>query len=107
MSYKGRISTSGTSEAIRLEKSLFKQHPEFRRQAEVRAHVIGPGTMLISLVDTTNECSEEDPVILAFLSFLEKDLVEHPEQVNPVTGDQVARARDLTAHVTVSDNELE
>ncbi len=49
--YTGTITTTGKSEAIRLEKALFKSHPEFRQKAKVRAHVIGPGTMLVSVAD--------------------------------------------------------
>lgn len=45
MSYKGKITPTGTSEAIRIDKALFKQHPEFRQQAEVRADIIGPGNL--------------------------------------------------------------
>ncbi|HEY9756541.1 MAG TPA: hypothetical protein V6C97_15340 [Oculatellaceae cyanobacterium] len=45
MSYKGKSTTTGTSEAIRIDKALFKQHPEFRQQAEVRADIIGPGNL--------------------------------------------------------------
>ena len=43
--YTGTITTTGKSEAIRLEKALFKSHPEFRQKSKVHAHVIGPGTM--------------------------------------------------------------
>jgi len=49
--YSGTITTTGKSEAIRLEKALFKSHPEFRQKTKVRAHVIGPGTMLVSVAD--------------------------------------------------------
>ena len=39
-SFSGSITTTGKSEAIRLDKALFKAHPEFRQRAKVRAHVI-------------------------------------------------------------------
>ncbi len=42
-SFSGSITTTGKSEAIRLDKALFRAHPEFRQRAKVRAHVIGPG----------------------------------------------------------------
>jgi len=47
--YSGTITTTGKSEAIRLEKALFKSHPEFAQRAKVEAHVIAPGTMLVSV----------------------------------------------------------
>jgi len=31
--FKGSITTTGRSEAFRLEKALFKAHPEFRQKA--------------------------------------------------------------------------
>ena len=67
MSYKGKITTTGTSEAIRIDKALFKQHPEFRQQAEVRADIIGPGRMLISVVDNSSTENDDDPIVGAFL----------------------------------------
>jgi len=72
MSYTGKISTSGNSDAIRLDKNLFKQHPEFRQKATVRADVIGPGTMLLQVVNDAELENENDPIVRAFLAFLEK-----------------------------------
>lgn len=73
MTYRGKITTTGSSEAIELDKELFRQSPEFKQQAEVRADVIGPGTMLISLLDKTGSTQEEDTLVGAFLAFMERD----------------------------------
>jgi antitoxin PrlF len=109
MSYSGKISTSGNSEAIRLDKNLFKQHPEFKRQANVRADVIGPGTMLIHVVDNVLDNAEvendNDPVVRAFLSFIEKDMNDNPANISPVPADQMAKVAELTAGVVVSDDD--
>ncbi len=107
MRYKGKISTSGTSNAIRLEKSLFRQHPEFKQQAEVTAHVIGPGTLLLSVNNDSQLRNEDDPVVGAFLAFLEKDILDNARDITAVSVEQIARAKELTAGVTVSDDELE
>ncbi len=107
MSYKGRISTTGTSEAIRLDKDLFRQHPEFRQKAEVRADVIGPGKLLISVTDSLDKHREDDPVVGAFLAFIEKDILDNPHNVTPISKEQIRKAKALTAKVKVSDNELE
>jgi antitoxin PrlF len=64
--YTGTITTTGKSEAIRLDKALFKSHPEFRQKAKVRAQVIGPGTMLLSLADEVAADNDADPVVAAF-----------------------------------------
>ena len=41
-SYAGTITTTGKSEAIRLEEGIVQSR--FRQKAKVRADVIGPGT---------------------------------------------------------------
>lgn len=70
VSYKGKITKTGSSEAICLDKELFKQNPEFKQQAEVRADIIGPGKMLISVLNRPEVEQDEDPIVGAFLSFL-------------------------------------
>src|SRR6266567_3461609 len=99
--YTGTITTTGKSEAIRLEKALFKSHPEFRQKAKVHAHVIAPGTMLVSVVGGTKTRNEPDPVMVAFLSFLSTDIAQVPERVKPLTAERIAEARELTKGVEV------
>ena len=54
--------TTGKSEAIRLDKALFRLHPEFRQKAKMRAQVIAPGHALISVVEKgPSEVEEKDP----------------------------------------------
>jgi antitoxin PrlF len=107
MSYTGKISTIGNSDAIRLDKSLFKQHPEFRQKAKVRADVIGPGTMLVQVVnDNDAELeNENDPIVCAFLSFMEKDMLATPANITPVSADQMAEIAELASGVTVTDDD--
>lgn len=106
MSYKGKITTVGTSEAIRLEKDLFKQHPEFKQAAEVKADVIGPGKILISLVDEAKSKNEADPVVGAFLSFLERDMIENPANISDLDASTLDKAKSLTEGIAVSDEDL-
>lgn len=103
--FTGSITTTGKSEAIRFEKSLFRQHPEFRQQAKVQAHVIGPGQLLVSVLNEIESEPREndDPIVNAFLAFLEKDMLENPKRVSPVSEKLIAQAKDLTEGVTVSD----
>ncbi len=107
MSYKGKITTSGSSEAIRLDKDLFKQNPEFKQQAEVRADIIGPGKMLISVLDRAEVAQEEDPIVGAFLAFLENDLAKNQSAVSPLSAETVARAKALTEGVVFNDDDFE
>jgi antitoxin PrlF len=103
--YTGTITTTGKSEAIRLEKALFRSHPEFRQKAKVRAHVIGPGTMLVSVAGKPKAKSEPDPVMRAFLSFLAADISRRPDRVRPLAESRIKEARDLTKGTKVDDDE--
>ena len=104
-SYRGTITTTGKSEAIRLEKALFKSHPEFRQKTKVHAHVIGPGTMLVSVADELTVDKRADPVMAAFLSFLAQDIARTPARVKPLGVTRIEEARELTNGVTVDDSE--
>ena len=105
VAYVGTITTTGKSEAIRLEKSLFRSHPEFRQKSKVQAHVIGHGTMLLSVTDDETSESEVDPIMAAFLKFLEREIARSPDGIKPLSATRIAEARELTKHVEVSDNE--
>jgi antitoxin PrlF len=104
--FTGSITTTGKSEAIRLDKALFRLHPEFRQKAKVRAQVIAPGHALISVIEEgTSSVEEEDPVFTAFLSFLEKDMRIHPDRIVGLSKRSLDRASRLTKGVTVNDEE--
>jgi antitoxin PrlF len=108
MSYTGKISTIGNSDAIRLDKSLFKQHPEFKQKASVRADVIGPGTMLLQVVDDAMENEgedENDPIVRAFLSFIEKDMLAYPANITSVSANQMAEVAELTSGIVVTEDD--
>jgi antitoxin PrlF len=103
--FSGSITTTGKSEAIRLDKALFRLHPEFRQKAKVRAQVISPGHALIAVVgDETVLSEEEDPVVTAFLAFLEKDLKDKPRRGTRLSKTSLARAKLFTRGVSVSDD---
>ena len=103
--YSGTITTTGKSEAIRLEKALFKSHPEFAQKAKVEAHVIAPGTMLISITGQADVETEADPIMAAFLSFLSTDIAAAPGRIKPLAATRIEKARDLTRRVKVRDDD--
>ena len=104
--FTGSITTTGKSEAIRLDKALFRLHPEFRQKAKVRAQVIAPGHALISVIEEgPAEVLEEDPVVTAFLAFLEKDMKTRPERIAGLSKRTIARATRLTKGVKVTGDE--
>jgi antitoxin PrlF len=108
-SFSGAITTTGKSEAIRLDKALFKAHPEFRQKAKVRAHVLGRGQLLVSLADDAGpeqaDDIERDPVVAAYLAFLENDMLAHPDRIAPIPDLELIALRRLVSGVTASDDD--
>lgn len=93
MSYTGRATRTGNSKAIRLESALFTSHPEFA-EGEVEADVISPGHLLIrTRVQADGE--SRDPVFSAFLGFLETQLTNRPDLLQPLTTEDVAGLDEL------------
>jgi toxin YhaV len=106
--FSGSITTTGKSEAIRLDKALLRLHPEFRQKAKVRAQVIAPGQALVSVVEDGSKpaaAAEEDPVVCAFLAFLEQDMRGNPGRIKPLTKRAISRAVRLTKAVKVKDGD--
>jgi antitoxin PrlF len=103
--YLGTVTTSGNSEAIRLEKSLFRAHPEFGRNSRVTATVIAPGQMLVSVADVP-AAEADDPVVEAFIAFLAADIERHPERIEAVSPSTVKRIVELTHDIEVDDDEV-
>ncbi len=103
--YSGTVTTSGNSEAIRLENALFKAHPEFRQKGKVTATVIAPGQLLISVADEPQLEAEDDPVIEAFLAFLAGDLRRRPDRLQPLRTSAIERGVKLTEGIEVDDSE--
>lgn len=106
--FSGSITTTGKSEAIRLDKALFRLHPEFRQKAKVRAQIIAPGHALISVMEDAGSTGaartfEDDPIVAAFLAFLENDMKVHPGRITRLSKRSIARALRLTRGVKVSD----
>ena len=107
LTYRGSITTTGSSEAIRFDKGLFRQNPEFRQKASVEAHVIGRGMLLVHVVDDAEGQEEQgDTVVAAFLAFLEQNAISHPENIVPLSASKVALAVELCRKVVVSDDDV-
>jgi hypothetical protein len=105
--YKGDVTSLGTSNAIRFEADMFRQHPEFRSSSAVEAHVLGPGTLLVRVVPAASPASSplhEDGLITAFLSFLEADMARDPGAIAPLSAGMIGEATALTAGVVVADD---
>ena len=99
--YSGTVTPVGNSKGIRLDAEFFRAHPEF--SGKVDATVIADGQVLLSAKGAKQRSSEGemDPVMLGFLSFLQKQMAEHPELIEPADRAQLARIRKLVKGVDV------
>src|SRR5438105_9649963 len=105
-SYSGTVTTTGKSEAIRLDKALFRMHPEFCQKAKVRAQVIAPGQALISVIsENPTDALDDDPIVLAFLNMLGEDMRRNPGRRSGLSKRDIARALRLTKNVRVADSD--
>lgn len=52
-----------------------------------------------------DESDEQDPALGAFLDLLERDIMEHPERVQPISRELAERMRRLTAGIEVDLDE--
>jgi hypothetical protein len=98
--YSGKVTPVGNSKGIRLDAAFFKAHPEFN--GEVRATVLGDGQVLLSAASKRSASDKDqdvDPVMLGFLKFLEGQMTQHPELIEPVDRAQIRRIGKLVAGV--------
>lgn len=102
--YSGKVTPVGNSKGIRIDAAFFKAHPEF--SGDVKATVLADGQVLLSAKCSTPRRTREedsDPVMLGFLSFLEKQMSEHPEMITPIDQEQLARIGKLVEGVESDD----
>ena len=102
--YNGKVTPVDNSKGIRLDAAFFKAHPEFN--GDVRATVLADGQVLLSAKNTVrrpHEDEDADPVMLAFLQFLEKQMAEHPDLIEPADHNQLARIGKLVDGVSTDE----
>ena len=98
--YRGKVTPVGNSKGIRLDATFFKAHPEF--DGNVQLTVLADGQVLLSAERMRRRMAkgdEIDPVMLSFLQFLEKEMVENPELIEPADRNQLRRIAKLVAGV--------
>ena len=101
--YRGKLTRTGNSLGLRFDRALFQSHPEF--SGEVRAHVIAPGRMLVVAEQSIEPRKEEDPVMEAFLSFLDQDMVKSPQRVKPLKPKLAGRVKTIVGYLPVDPEE--
>lgn len=99
--YRGKQTRTGNSFGFRFDRALFKSHPEF--VGEVKAQVIAPGRMLVSVAAPVTE--RTDPVMASFLAFLASDIAKAPETIKPMSRDLALRIDRLVEGVAAAHDE--
>ncbi len=56
-------------------------------------------------MDNTELERHNDPLVRAFLSFIENDMINNPADIIPVSADQMAKIAALTDRVIVTDKD--
>jgi hypothetical protein len=102
--YRGRRVKTGNALGLRFDKALFQSHPEF--SGEVRAHAIAPGGMMVA-ADGMKKAGgrNSDPVVEAFLKFLSNDMLQFPDQIQPLDEAVFARIDALVGHLPFNPHE--
>lgn len=105
MEYNGRATRSGNSQAMAFEKALFRAHPEFA-SGQLEATYVSPGYLLVHAVGAPDDAlAGDDPVLGAYLAFLEEEMAAHPGRIQPLSADSLARAEALVGHLDVDPDE--
>jgi hypothetical protein len=104
MSYTARATTSGTAPALAFSRAFAEAHPEFTR-GRFEAHVIAPGRLLVSAPVEVETEEGDDPVLGAFLDFLDAQIMQRPELARPFTASDVAGLDDLLEGVEAEMDE--
>ena len=98
--YEGTVVQVGNSRGMRLPAGFFRAHPEF--VGKLQLTVVADGAVLVSArppARRKSEDDENDPVVAAFLQFLEGQLREHPDAVVAADAAQLRRIGKLVEGV--------
>jgi antitoxin PrlF len=101
--YEGTVVQVGNSRGMRLPAGFFNAHPEFTGKVQVT--VVADGAVLVSAKKAPgrkNAGDEDDPVMTAFLRFIERQMIEHPEDIVAADAGQLRRIARLVKGVVVS-----
>jgi hypothetical protein len=104
MPYTARPTTTGNQDAWAFPKDFSQAHPEaFRSRCDV--HVIAPGAFLVTTrQNAAAEGVEDDPVLRAFLGFLETQLAARPDLMTPLTAEDLDGLDELLEGVPDGDD---
>ena len=106
--YEASVIQVGNSRGMRLPAGFFQAHPEFK--GKVSLTPVGDGQVLMSVkapAARSTAAEVADPVFASFLSFLERQLTNHPEHIAPANAAQLARINKLVKGVKLDEGKGE
>jgi len=98
--YEGTVVQVGNSRGMRLPAGFFHAHPEFTGKVQVT--VVAEGAVLLSAKSPPKRrtmADEADPVVAAFLQFMERQMTQHPQDIVAADADQLRRIGRLVKGV--------
>ncbi len=106
-SFSGSVARTGNSRGLRLEKAFFQAAPEFGAAGSaIRAELIGPGTVLIRMDAPAAMIEESDPIIGAWLSFIDADIQANPGRLVSFNETDLSVLEKLVEGVLASDEDV-
>ncbi len=93
---KGSLATSGNSHALRIDKSFVRQNPVLSQTgSKVRFKMVASNTFVFVILNDQADEEQGDPVVEAYLSFLEDDMRHNPVRITPFSETEASRLERL------------
>lgn len=103
MSFHATAARVGNSRGLRLDAALFREHPEFQ-SGEYAVDVIAPGRLLVRAETMTAMAETADPVLSAFLAFMDTQMALRPDLLTSFDPAQLELVNALVEGVDVGDS---
>ena len=101
---KGSLATSGNSHALRIDKSFVRQHPVLAQTgSKVRFKKVASNTFVFVVLNDMDAEEPGDPVVEAYLSFLEDDMRFSPSRIASLSEPEAARLERLVDGIDPDD----
>lgn len=96
---------NGNSMALRLEKAMLDAYPEFL-SGDFSVNVLSPKTILIHKEDAEHTTPAEDPVVGAFLDFLDTQMQKNPDRIVALSKADFATMKAAVEGIELDDQQV-
>ncbi len=91
--------------ALRLEKAMLDAYPEFL-SGDFSVNVLGPRTILIHKENAGKSIPANDPVVGAFLDFLDTQMQKNPDKIVSLSQTDFAAMKDSLEGMKLDEQEI-